>query len=238
MQNGSSFQPQNGNTGSQSPPAQNGSSFQSQSTQNGNSSYQQPNGNSSFQQPNGSNTFQQPNGSNTFQQPNGSSSFQQPNGGNSFQTPQSQGFQNGSPNQTEPAFSRTFPSTSGPIRTDLNASRPLACDRDNAQPHNGHFRSGFQNVNENDATATSHEKAFLNALHTNGLDPEVQLVLMLPLQMMQMLYQKGQINEIAKRAKCSIECQETGCDCQVILRGSAVANSLAVLYLQEKLLLY
>jgi len=153
-----------------------------------------------------------------------------------------------------PSINKNFTSTSSypaPMqhtqhRHEDEAAMRFTGNNNNGQAH-AHQNGNMQNMHLNGgispklgtgADSNSAEQAFMRSLHASGGEPCVQLVVMLPLKMMQTLYEQGQITEIAQRANCPIECEESEGDCQVTLRGTPVSNSLACLYLQEKLLIF
>merc|ERR550514_980180 len=84
----------------------------------------------------------------------------------------------------------------------------------------------------------SNERAFLSALQASGVN-SAQLTLLLPQNLLQnILIPRGFMAEIAQRSGSKMDLGNEGPAGmrQVTLSGSMVANALASLYLQEKVL--
>merc|ERR1740123_1605263 len=84
----------------------------------------------------------------------------------------------------------------------------------------------------------NNERAFLSALQASGIN-SAQLTLLLPQALVQnILVPRGLMAEIAQRSGAKIDLGQEGPVGmrQVMLSGTMVANSLASLYLQEKVI--
>merc|ERR1712066_339475 len=82
------------------------------------------------------------------------------------------------------------------------------------------------------------ERAFLNALQASGIS-NAQLTLLIPQALVQnILIPRGFMAEIAQRSGCKIDLgsESPAGMRQVALSGTMVANAMASLFLQEKVL--
>merc|ERR1712032_375531 len=85
---------------------------------------------------------------------------------------------------------------------------------------------------------SSNEQAFMQALQASGVN-NAQLTLLLPQNLLQnVLIMRGFMQEIAQRSGCKIDIGNEGPAGmrQVCLTGTMMANALASLYLQEKVI--
>merc|ERR1719335_5546 len=93
-------------------------------------------------------------------------------------------------------------------------------------------------MNGNLGDMSGSERAFMSALQASGATSST-LTLLVPQNMLQnVLIPRGIMQEISQKSGCAIDlgAEGPGDTRQVTVRGSMVANSLAALYLQEKVI--